>query len=212
MNSGIYRIVSPSGNEYIGSALLFNRRFAKHRHELKTRKHHCKPLQSAYEKYGLENLRFEILIVCKADDLIFYEQLVIDSFRPSYNMCKKAGSALGIKRSPETCKRLSEANKLWVRTPEIRAAMSAGRKGMKLSEDHRIAIGNGNRGKIMSEESRRKIGDGNRGIKRTAEQIKQMSDVRKGKKPSEETRKKLKAAQALRRERERLEANGRSVS
>ena len=212
MSSGIYRIVSPSGNEYVGSAVSFNRRFAKHKHELKKLNHHCKPLQSAAAKYGIDKLKFEVLLICKADDLIFYEQLVIDSFNPSYNMCKKAGSALGIKRSPETCKRLSEANKLWIRTPEIRAAMSAGRKGMKLSEDHRMAIGMGNRGKTMSEEARKKIGDGNRGIKRTEEQIKQMSEVRKGKKPSEETKQKLRVAQAIRRERERSEAYGRSIS
>lgn len=212
MNSGIYRIVSPSGNEYIGSAKRFNRRFAKHRHELKKSIHHCKPLQYAANKYGIDALAFEILLVCKIDDLIFYEQLLIDSLNPRYNMCKKAGSALGIKRSAETCKKLSEANKQWIRTQEIRAAMSAGRKGMKLSEDHRNAIASGNRGKTMSEESRRKIGDGNRGKKRTDEQIKQMSEARKGKKPSEEIRQKLRVAQALRRERERNEAYERAVS
>lgn len=212
MNSGIYRIVSPSGKEYIGSAKSFNRRFAKHRHELKKSIHHCKPLQSAANKYGIGALEFEILLVCKIEDLIFYEQLLIDALKPRYNMCKKAGSALGLKRSAETCKKLSDANKLWVRTPEIRAAMSAGRKGMKLSEEHRNAIASGNRGKTMSEEAKRKIGDGNRGRKRTAEQIKQMSESRKGKKPSEEIKQKLRVAQALRRERERNEASGCSVS
>lgn len=212
MNTGIYRIVSPSGKEYIGSAVDFRRRFVKHRHELKKGVHHCAPLQSAAKKYGVESFVFQKLIVCKESDLLFYEQLLIDGFNPRYNMQRVAGSALGLKRSEETRRRLSEANKLWLRTPEIRSAMSAGRKGMKLSETHRQNIANGNRGKTMSEDAKKKIGDGNRGKKRTPEQLLQMSEARKGKKPSDEARAKLRESQRIRRIRESEEASGRVFS
>lgn len=59
---GIYSITSPSGSKYIGMTCeSFSGRWKGHIKKLKSQKHHCKGLQKASKKYGIENLKFEIL-------------------------------------------------------------------------------------------------------------------------------------------------------
>ena len=144
LNSGIYKITSPSGKIYIGSAKDFDYRWSKHSYDLRKQNHHCKPLQSACQKYGFENLTFSKLLICKPEDLLFYEQRALDRYKPAYNICKIAGSALGVKRTPEV-----RAKMIASRTPEVRLAISIGNTGKlrnaetckRLSESLKISLG-----------------------------------------------------------------------
>lgn len=59
---GVYRIVSPSGKCYIGmTTKSFANRWNEHYRLIKSGRHHCKGLQQAFLKYGIENMLFEIL-------------------------------------------------------------------------------------------------------------------------------------------------------
>jgi group I intron endonuclease len=132
MRSGIYTITSPSGKQYVGSAVHFKQRWKVHVSELRKGKHHSRPLQSAANKYGLEALVFaRFLSVLSKEDLIAYEQIVIDTLKPAYNMCPVAGSPLGFKHSDETCAKLRAA---WLRRKENAS------KGKPYSREARLKV------------------------------------------------------------------------
>ena len=102
-NSGIYKITNTVNNKiYIGSALNFKQRFYVHKSSLKRNKHHSKYLQRSYNKYGIENFKFEVIAICPPEYLIKLEQWFLDNLKPEYNICKTAGSQLGVKHSLNT--------------------------------------------------------------------------------------------------------------
>lgn len=112
MNCGIYKITSPSGNFYIGSAVNFKKRWNLHLHRLKNKTHENSKLQKAFLKYGQEGLKFEKLIICSKIDLLSYEQKLIDFFKPVYNICMIAGSRLGVKASEHTKNKMRKPKSL----------------------------------------------------------------------------------------------------
>lgn len=97
---GIYTITSPSGSQYVGSAVNFERRWAKHRTELRGNAHGNSKLTRAFAKYGIDRLIFAKILICDKADLLTYEQIAIDVMKPEYNICKIANSRLGIKADP----------------------------------------------------------------------------------------------------------------
>ena len=136
MKSGIYSITSPSGRRYIGSAVDIERRWTRHRKDLRAGSHGNINLQRAKAKYGLESLRFSILIICDPINLLIYEQIAIDGLAPEYNIAPIAGSSLGIKRSDEFKARVSRGGKGRVVSAETRAKIGAKHKGKKLTPEH----------------------------------------------------------------------------
>jgi hypothetical protein len=133
---GIYKITTLHNNKiYIGSSIFLRNRKYNHFSRLKANKHANQHLQRVYNKYGRQNIKFEYLFNCINEDLMELEQLVMDELKPHYNMQKIAGgSALGLKRTKETCEKISNAL-----------------NGKKLSEEHKrnIVIGRKNyKGKI----------------------------------------------------------------
>lgn len=77
---------------YIGSTNNFKKRINQHLHCLRNKKHHSIKLQNAWNKYGEENFKFEILEECnveKIKDQYDLEQNYIDKlncFDKGYNM------------------------------------------------------------------------------------------------------------------------------
>jgi group I intron endonuclease len=59
-------------------------------------------IYSAILKYGYSNFSLDILEYCTLNLLIKKEQYYIDNLNPEYNICKVAGSRLGIKWTEET--------------------------------------------------------------------------------------------------------------
>ena len=109
MHSGVYEIVNKaSGERYIGSAVHFQSRWKAHVKELRRNTHHAPYLQYSWNKHGEDAFEFRKLLVCSRANLLVYEQLLLDAFKPKYNTCKIAGSRLGVKLTSSDKTRISE--------------------------------------------------------------------------------------------------------
>lgn len=91
MNSGVYEIVDGSGRRYIGSSSGIKRRWSRHKDDLKRGCHHARFMQRVANAHGLASLRFRVVVACRPSDLLMYEQLLIDAYKPEFNGSKVAG-------------------------------------------------------------------------------------------------------------------------
>lgn len=201
----IYRITSKIKPEriYIGSAVDFNNRKNCHLSRLSKNKHHSPILQAHVNKYGIEDLLFEIIeTICDKTDLIFKEQFYINKYSPYFNSCKVAGSLLGTKRNEEAKlkmrnaklgkkrgphseqhkKRLSESNKGKHVNAEQIEWLRIFNTGKKQSEDCIKKRSLKRMGFRLNQKIKDKIGDSNRGKKRSDEIKKAISERQIGKK------------------------------
>ena len=97
---------------YIGSSVNYSERKIRHRHQLKTNKHKNIYIQRLYNKYGSEELIFNIIEYVDTDlNLIKREQYYIDLLNPKLNMLKIAGSGLGYKHTQKAKDAISIKNK-----------------------------------------------------------------------------------------------------
>lgn len=159
MTSGVYCIESPSGKKYIGSSKDLDKRWKQHLYRLKKGNHFNRHLQSAWYKYQ-DKLDFRPILICEPKDLILYEQICLDFYKPEYNISKHADktfNALGVKRSEETRSKISKAlmgkNKQGHPQPEyVKQMISARMKG------NRIWLGRNH-----SDESKRKMSEAQKG-------------------------------------------------
>jgi group I intron endonuclease len=95
--SGVYTIQNTvSGKMYIGSAQLIRRRFAQHRAALQKRCHQNKHLQAAWDLYGSSAFTFTVTLVCRPEDIRYYEQRLLDGLKPEYNQSTSAYSGIPI--------------------------------------------------------------------------------------------------------------------
>jgi len=109
-NTGIYKIRNIINDDcYIGSAsYTFNKRWNTHKHQLKNNKHHSIILQRAWNKYGENNFKFEIIECCEPSECLIKEQHYLDNLKPKYNINPNTESPLGRKLKPEDCKKISD--------------------------------------------------------------------------------------------------------
>jgi len=110
--SGIYKIQSRVKPKriYIGSAKNIRHRWFEHKSALARHVHYNRRLQQHYDKYGLDDMVFSVIVGCDVENLITYEQFYIDSLDPWFNICKVAGRVIG--REPwNKGKTLSEEHK-----------------------------------------------------------------------------------------------------
>lgn len=123
--SGIYKIInSINGKIYIGSAVCIKERWRCHKKDLLKNKHHSQKLQRAYNKYGIDTFKWEIIeFIENKDDLIKREQFWLDNLlfankndimfnNLGYNICRIAGSSLGRICSNETKTKIGIANSI----------------------------------------------------------------------------------------------------
>lgn len=154
MLSGIYFIRNIINNKiYVGSAVNLKRRFHEHWSRLKYNKHSSSYLQRAWNKYGKEAFRFEIIEICLKSQLIEKETNYIKLYNSTdenfgYNSCPTGVSALGRKHSEETKRKIGLAH-----------------KGKKLEQYQIEALRKANIGKIHSEERRKAHGNRVKGRK-----------------------------------------------
>jgi group I intron endonuclease len=151
MPSGIYSIRNVvSDRVYVGSAVNVKQRWLDHKKLLRKGKHFNRLIQCSWDKHGEESFIFTVLEPIEdANLLIGREQFWIDSLDAAntaligFNLSPRAGSQLGVKRSPETrakirAARLGKKYKLPPRTPEHCAAISASRTGKRRSIESRL--------------------------------------------------------------------------
>jgi group I intron endonuclease len=105
--AGVYKITNTvSGNYYIGSSKALQARWARHRTELRTGRHHSPQLLRAYARHGQDALKFEVLLECSVENLLMYEQILLDGLKPAYNSARTAGK---VDHTPEVRAKLSAA-------------------------------------------------------------------------------------------------------
>ena len=112
MKSGIYRITNTeNGKIYIGSAVNLKQRKSQHLSRLRRNKHWNNHLQHSYNKYGESSFKFDTIMHCLKEHLIFFEQKHIDKYnlkKELYNLSPTAGSPLGFKHTDETKAKMSK--------------------------------------------------------------------------------------------------------
>jgi group I intron endonuclease len=140
--AGIYRWVNLiNGKQYIGSSLNLSKRLSDYFSALASKNMETKlkrsksAIYSALIKHGCYNFSLEILEYCSVENLIQREQFYIDSFEPSYNICKTAGSTLGRICSEETRAKISATNLGKTRSEESRANMKDAKMGNSNSKN-----------------------------------------------------------------------------
>ena len=126
----IYTIICKETNkQYIGSALNHAKRKREHFYNLKNNKHPNKKLQNAYNKYGADCFDFKIIEVVEDEKkLIEREQHYINKLKSVYNICKVAGSSLGLKRTKGTRDKIRVAN-LGIKHPQWRNEIKSKAQG-----------------------------------------------------------------------------------
>jgi group I intron endonuclease len=176
--SGIYQIKNIKNNKiYVGSAVNLGRRKSRHFSELKSGVHGNEHLQRSYDKWGRKSFSFEVIEkVENKKHLVEREQFYLDCLKPDYNMCSRAGSTLGSKRSEETRRKMSESQKGKKHTEESKKKMSKQRKGRCKGEKHPFY------GKRHSEESKKKMSAAHKGAKLSEEHKRKLSEAWKGEK------------------------------
>ena len=213
--SGIYEIVnSNNGKRYVGSTVSFSKRWWKHKRLLNQKKHSNLYLQRAWSKHGETAFNFSVVLICARNNLLMYEQKVIDATKPDYNVSPVAGLPHGP-----------------VLTEEHKRNIGLGNRGVRrgpLSLEVRMKISDTNKGKIKSVETRRRLSIALSGRTFSPETLAKMSASALGKKRPRspehqaaisasqrgktrgplkpETRAKLVISQRLRRENERQAA------
>ena len=126
MKSGVYVITAPSGKRYIGSATSLKTRKAVHWHQLQRGVHHNAHLQRSWRRYGGVGFDFRVLLVCEKEHLLMYEQRLIDGLHPEFNICRTAGSCLGVRHTPETKAKYRDAMKRRIQqNPRAHGAVTA---------------------------------------------------------------------------------------
>jgi len=202
---GIYTITNIVSNRvYVGSSVNVDVRKSRHFLDLKNGTHANAILQKSFNKHGPQNFVFEVVECCETSNLLEREQFWIDKKKEScvlYNLSPTASSQLGIRRSEETKRRMSEAKKgrrfsqQTIEKMRIAKIGTSYRKGKKASDETRKRISEAKKGTIVSDETRALLSAIRKGNKNAC-----------GHKQSEETVRKRVESSRLTRERKKLEA------
>ena len=169
-NSGIYAIRNNvTGDRYIGSTVSFEKRWITHCSKLRCGKHHNNHLQRAWNKYDEKSFFFSPLVICSRDNLFMYEQLVLDSFKPEYNVSQFANSPRSLVLTDEHKQRIGNANRGKKRGPlplSVRAKISRFHTGHVKSPETRARLSMALKGRTFSAETRKKMSIAALGSKR----------------------------------------------
>lgn len=190
--TGIYAITNgANGKRYVGSAVHFPARRGQHIRSLRAGKHHSIKLQRAWDKYGEGLFTFDLLLRCKKEDLLFFEQRAIEGFdavRAGYNVAPLAGSTLGMPVSAEARANLSKAHKGRKKTAEHQANITEALRGKKRAPEEAkrlrdLALGNKHCvGRLLSEASRKRMSEAHMGNAPSALTCEKISKALKGRK------------------------------
>ena len=140
----IYKIQNIITNKcYIGETQKTNPLLRWNEHKSKIEKGiGCPALQDAVKKYGIENFKFTLLIICFDEDRYKYEMEYIKKYNTmvpnGYNLTPggEGGGFYGKKHSQETINKLSNFMKnRYLKNPELKNEMSNKNKIIMASEE-----------------------------------------------------------------------------
>ena len=188
--TGIYKITNiVTGKCYVGSTININKRFIKHKTELKCNKHHSLKLQNSYNKHGVNSFVYETIEECSEDIIIVREQHYIDlynSYREGYNCAPKAGNRLGLKHSDESKRKMSKSQTGKKLSKETKEKLRNIRLGKKASKETKLKWSKQRTGNSFakgfkhSDETRKKVSESKMGHKVSIETKKKISESKKG--------------------------------
>jgi group I intron endonuclease len=230
--SGIYHIKNTvNGHRYIGGSVDIKKRWSVHKSKLNRWVHRNIILQNVWDKYGEDNLEFNILLLCPREDVPKYEQAFLDNIQPDYNIAETVQSPmLGREFSEEHKKKLSEtklgnsygkstwfknghgsfgshknSSEFWTKERRQKASQSQKERWARMDKKARAC----------KEETKKKISESLKGYQKTEEHKRKLSEAFSGenhpmygKKHSEETRRKMSESQKAR----YAKANQQSIS
>lgn len=151
MVSGIYCIENTIDKKrYIGKSVNIPKRWREHKSLLRKGCHHNRHLQSAWNLYGEKAFNFKVLEYAEPKKLDELEITYISEYKAfgekGYNFTMGGnGGLLGMPKTEETRRKISEANKGRRHTPEEKEQVSKALKGRKLTEEHRQKISEANK-------------------------------------------------------------------
>ncbi len=162
---GIYQIVNTiTGDCYVGSAVDLQIRKAKHLRDLRKGTHHSRYLQHAYNKYGENTFTFIFLEEVERDRKLLFQREGdwIRQIQPQYNSGKLAETMLGVKRTEETRKLMSEKASLRRHSEETKQIQAERKRGIKQSPEHIQKRAERMRGHGVSEKNRQALAERSR--------------------------------------------------
>lgn len=140
--SGIYTITNKFNNKiYIGQSINCNLRLRQHYNKLATNKHHNLYLQNAWNKYGEDNFKFEILEECDEKFLISQEHYwcnILKTHDKKYGYNEKLTHPFtqNTKLSNATKDKIAKKATGRIISSEIKNKISKSLKGRKFSKEH----------------------------------------------------------------------------
>ena len=141
---GIYKITNLiDGKVYIGQTVNYNKRKKRHLNSLKNGNHHNEHLQRAFDKYGEDSFKIELIKKCNIEELDKLERYYIKELN-ACNHDKGYNMMYGGQRYRNF-------------TKEVRLKMSEAGKGRKLTDEHKKKIGLAHKGRKLSQEHISKI-------------------------------------------------------
>lgn len=120
----------------------------------------CPALRDAIKKYGVENFKLEVLIICFDEDRYIYEKQYIKKYNSQvpngYNILEggEGGGFIGKKHTEETKQKLSDSLKKFYENPEERHKKSLTNKEAMKKVDMKKIIANSEKYKKAVEEGR----------------------------------------------------------
>ena len=156
----MYRILNTvNGRSYIGSATDMLRRFKDHEFRLNANIHFNSPLLNAWKKYSSDSFRFEIVMICDEENLLFYEERAIKAYIENgkvYNIMLNAKNRLGVNHTKEAKEKMSKTRKCRIPWNKGISPSQEIRKRISETLSGRIAWPNG---RVISDEQRLKISE-----------------------------------------------------
>lgn len=153
---GIYCIENiVNKKKYIGQSINIVGRFNEHRFLLRHKKHRNDHLQKSWNKYGEENFKFYILIICELyalDELEINLINILNTRNREYGYNQDGGGNINKDISQETRNKISlgsKGHKRWLgrkHTDETKAKMSISRRGRKMSKEFSDMVSKNNIG------------------------------------------------------------------
>jgi group I intron endonuclease len=188
MDCGIYQIRNiATGQRYIVRSVRVRKRIGRHFTELRGGYHTNLHLQRSFAKYSEGNFVGEPLIMCRPEDVMFYEHLLILGFRSdteAVGFNKTIATDQGmLTHTPQARERIAEYNRTlkpkYERTPEIKERVAKSLRG-------RVGV---NTGRTFDPEWRAKLAAARKALWADPERGARLRAARKS--PSPEVRQKI---------------------
>jgi group I intron endonuclease len=198
----VYGILNKKNNNiYIGGSKNVSTRVKEHNIKLKFKKHENRHLQKDWNEFGFDSFEAIIIEKCEKENLIEREQHYIDLYKKTnkiYNMAMLAGRTLGIKRSEETKKKISESlqgRRLqpvgYKHSDETIEKIRKANTGYRHSDESKEKNRQAHLGNTHTEEAKQRISEFQRTQTRSEETKRRISEAKKGTIVSEEPRDKV---------------------